>query len=181
VEIKHDNLLIRSARLEDADILTKWWNDGIVMAHAGFPLGLGTTIEKTILLIEENKHHISQICIILIDSIKIGELNYRIKNDEAEIGIKICETAYQNQGYGTKILKMLISFLFEALKVNKIILDTNLKNERAQNTYLKLGFKKVRTNIDAWKDQLGNMQSSVDFEMTKLDYMNKEKNNHELY
>jgi RimJ/RimL family protein N-acetyltransferase len=176
VEIKQDNIFIRSASIEDAEILTKWWNDGSVMAHAGFPLGLNTTIEKTITQILENEHKISQRCIILIDFIKVGELNYNIIDHTAEIGIKICDATYQNQGYGKKILKMLISFLFDEISVEKIILDTNLKNLRAQNTYLKLGFRKLRTNIDAWKDQLGNLQSSVDFEMTKTDYLKRGEN-----
>ena len=54
---------------------------------------------------------------------------------------------------------------------NKIILDTNLKNERAQYVYEKLGFQKIRTNINAWKDQLGELQSSVDYEISKEEYV----------
>ena len=40
-------LTLRSAQSADAEILTEWWNDGGVMAHAGFPLGLGTSVEGT--------------------------------------------------------------------------------------------------------------------------------------
>jgi len=32
---------------------------------------------------------------------------------------------------------------------------------------LQLGFQKLRVNIDSWKDQLGNPQSSVDYELTE--------------
>jgi RimJ/RimL family protein N-acetyltransferase len=53
----------------------------------------------------------------------------------------------------------------------KIIIDTNLNNIRAQHVYEKLGFKKVRTNIDSWKNQLGDLQSSVDYELLKEDYL----------
>ena len=38
--IQHDNLVIRNATKEDAPNLGKWWRDGAVMAHAGFPNGL---------------------------------------------------------------------------------------------------------------------------------------------
>ena len=46
MHIQYDTLLIRDAVTADAQQLTAWWNDGAVMAHAGFPLGLGTTVEK---------------------------------------------------------------------------------------------------------------------------------------
>ena len=40
------DLCVRNAEMEDCAQLAKWWNDGSVMAHAGFPRGLGTTAEK---------------------------------------------------------------------------------------------------------------------------------------
>jgi hypothetical protein len=46
VMIVFENIKIRYATLEDAEILCRWWNDGAVMAHAGFPDGLNTTEEK---------------------------------------------------------------------------------------------------------------------------------------
>ena len=49
----------------------------------------------------------------------------------------------------------------------KIILDTNLRNERAQHVYEQLGFEKVRVRENSWKDQLGNWQSAVDYELTE--------------
>ena len=61
---------------------------------------------------------------------------------------------------------MLIGWLFDN-GFERIALDTNVKNIVAQRTYEGLGFKKVRTNIDAWKDQLGVLQSSIDYELIK--------------
>jgi hypothetical protein len=46
MELRQDNLLIRYATLNDAKILCNWWNDGKVMAHAGFPDGINTIEEK---------------------------------------------------------------------------------------------------------------------------------------
>ena len=60
---------------------------------------------------------------------------------------------------------MLISSLFRDLGFENIILDTNLKKERAQHVYEQLGFTKLRVNENAWKDQLGEWQSSVDYEL----------------
>jgi len=172
--LKNGNLVIRSAEVKDAVQLNTWWNDGAVMAHAGFPNGLGEALEDTIAGIKKNETYLSQRCIIEIDSVLVGEMSfYLLEGNTAEIGIKICETAYQNQGYGSKLIWMLITYLFEdealneKFRVHRIILDTNLKNERAQHVYEKLGFTRLRVNYGSWRNQLGVLQDSVDYEMTK--------------
>ena len=54
----------------------------------------------------------------------------------------------------------------------KMILDTNLKNERAQHVYeKKLGFRRVGIETDAWQDQLGEWNSIVNYEMSKADWL----------
>lgn len=176
IENIKDSLLIRSATLEDASILTKWWNDGTVMAHAGFPNGLNQSIEQTKEQIRNNDLRLSQQCIIEMEDKRIGEIFFGIGQEFAEIGIKICEIEYQNKGLGTKLIHMLIDFLFEDTNINnkvrikKIILDTNLKNIRAQHVYEKIGFTKVSVNYNSWKDQLGILQSSVNYELTREQY-----------
>ena len=169
MHIKYKNLTIRDAMAADAEQLTAWWNDGAVMAHAGFPNGLGINVEKVIaglgngrLVLEEGKR-------------LIGEANYRkVGEGIAEIGIKICETDCQNRGLGRVILSMLIAWLFEQ-GYEKIVLDTNLTNLRAQHVYESLGFQKLRVNIDSWTDQLGNKQSAVDYELTEDNFVDYRK------
>ena len=46
--IQYENLTIRQAEVDDAKQLAAWWNDGAVMAHAGFPNGLGTTEDEVV-------------------------------------------------------------------------------------------------------------------------------------
>lgn len=165
--LAQDNLTIRNATESDAQQLAAWWNDGSVMAHAGFPNGLGTTVEKVIAGIEKNteKHRLH---IIEENGVPIGEMNYRTTDSgAAEIGIKICIPSCQNRGLGKKLLRMFIDGLFNDLGYTEIILDTNLNNLRAQHVYESLGFEKVRVNIDSWTDQLGNKQSSVDYRLLK--------------
>ncbi len=162
--IKYINLSIRPATAADAAQLAAWWNDGEVMAHAGFPLGLGISeaevaaeLSDGSLIIEESGH-------------PIGECNFRPTGEcAAEIGIKICETSAQNRGLGKIILSLLIRRLFDS-GYNKIVLDTNLENLRAQHVYESLGFKKLRVNTNSWRDQLGRFQSSVDYELTEKNF-----------
>lgn len=163
--IQYKNLTVRQAEAADAKQLTAWWNDGAVMAHAGFPNGLGTTEEEVIEALENG------LMVIEESNRLIGECNYCSTADGvAKIGIKICESDCQNRGVGKKVLSMLIGWLFQN-GCSKIVLDTNLTNTRAQHVYESLGFRKVQTNIDSWKDRLGQLQSSVDYELLEKDFV----------
>lgn len=172
--LQYENLVIRNATKADALILGKWWRDGAVMAHAGFPNGLSITDEQIASRLTRDTDKTGRVLIIEANGIPIGEMNYRNKgNLTAEIGIKICNKSEQEKGYGSKLLSMLISSLFYDKGYEKIVLDTNLNNVRAQHVYEKLGFKKLRVNRDSWKDQLGRLQSSVDYELTKVNWMSR--------
>jgi RimJ/RimL family protein N-acetyltransferase len=166
--LKNDNLVLRHATDCDVQILCDWWSDGKVMAHAGFPNGVYTDFNELMEKIK-NENDFSRRLIIEIESNPVGEMNYVIENKIAEIGIKICDFSYQERGYGTKLIKMLSEYLFDEMKVQKIILDTNLNNTRAQHVYEKIGFKKVGVRTNAWKNQLGLFQSFVDYELKRED------------
>jgi len=173
MHIKNKSLNIRDAVQSDAAILCAWWNDGKVMAHAGFPKGLNTTVQEVTKQIMASNDQF-RLLIIEADGIPIGEMNYRLTGPEtAEMGIKICDFSFQGKGYGTILIQMLVKHLFEQLNMRRICLDTNLKNVRAQHVYEKCGFKKIRVNKDVWVDQLGVWQTSVDYELTKNDYLGK--------
>lgn len=168
MNLQYNQITIREAVHADAEQLCNWWNDGTVMAHAGFPNGLGTTKEAIIEKLESQE--IQNTCrhIIEYDGRSIGEMNYIRMNESAcEMGIKICEPDMQNKGIGKVVLSLFINGLFEQLGYATICLDTNLNNKRAQHVYEQLGFKKVRVNKDAWKNQLGELQSSVDYALTR--------------
>ena len=165
--IERKGILIRNAEKADATLLAAWWNDGRVMAHAGFPLGLGTNEERVAEQIARDSDKKGRHLILVYENKPIGEMNYRSADGRtAEIGIKICEAAYQEKGIGRIALSMLIGALFDA-GFQKVILDTNLLNARAQHVYEKLGFRKTGVRINAWQDQLGKWQSAVDYELTR--------------
>lgn len=181
MKTQRGSITIRSASSEDAVQLNTWWNDGSVMAHAGFPNGLGESLERTQELVALNKDRLSQRCIIEIDGIAVGECSYRIIDNEAELGFKICTPDYQNRGYGTQIVEMLIDFIFsdeainQVTKIDRVVLDTNLNNKRAQHVYEKIGFVQTGIRYDNWKDQLGRPQSSVDYALTREAFYNRLK------
>ena len=171
--VQKNNLIIRNATQEDASILCKWWNDGKIMAHAGFPKGINTSEEAIANSLLKDTDDTHRRLILEIDGVPVGEMNYRNKgNQTAEIGIKICDFSKHHQGNGKKFLSLLIQTLFEDLGYTKIVLDTNIKNTVAQNVYDILGFKIVSIKENSWKDQEGVLQTSIDYELHVHDFIN---------
>lgn len=179
MRLEQGKLCIKNAEQEDCRQLVSWWNDGAVMAHAGFPNGLGTNEEKVQKQIAADSDDTRRHLVIWYDGNRIGEMSYAnlgdsleetgedtIENRTADIGIKICNPTFQEKGLGKIVLSMLIRELFSR-GYTKIVLDTNLKNKRAQHVYERLGFQKVNIRMDAWTDQVGEKQSVVDYELTK--------------
>lgn len=82
MRIQHKNLTIRQAEVTDAKQLAAWWNDGAVMAHAGFPNGLGTTEEEVVkglrngLLVVEESDRL------------IGECNYHRQMELRKLALR---------------------------------------------------------------------------------------------
>lgn len=171
--LKYNNVTIRNATIHDAEQLAQWWNDGSIMAHAGFPNGTGQTKEDIANSLIKDSDDAHRRLIIEMNNVAIGEMNYRnVGNHTAEIGIKICDFSKQNKGVGKILLSMLINSLYSDFKYHRIILDTNAKNERAQHVYEQLGFKKLRVHENSWSNQIGELQSSIDYELYQDDFHN---------
>lgn len=166
MRLQFNELSIRPALPADAPQLVEWWNDGAVMAHAGFPLGLGTTIEK-----EAARLLAPGRLMLEYKNQPIGEMSWRDVGNAAEIGIKICQAPMQERGLGRVALSLLIGELFR-MGFPKIVLDTNLTNTRAQHVYEKLGFRRVAVRENCWTDQLGRLQSAVDYELIPENFIN---------
>ncbi len=162
----HQNeFTIRDALPADTPLLCRWWNDGKVMEHAGFPQGLGTSVEKITqkLLEPDNRTHL---LIIESEGLPIGEMNWRREeSDHAEIGIKICESDRQEKGFGSRLIAMLCRDLFANRGIARITLNTMLENQRAQHVYEKLGFVKTGVRENCWRDQTGRLRTAVDYQL----------------
>ena len=181
MKIREGEILLRDAVAADAPLLMSWWNDGAVMAHAGFPDGLGLSLEATVRNIRAFDGHQGKLFIIEIKGTPVGEANYRINNGSvAECGWKICEAAWQNKGYGTRLIRMLLGALFgeagtpSGVMIQKVIWDTNLLNARAQRVYEhKVGARKVAVRQNSFQNARGIWQSSVHYEMGREEFFSK--------
>ncbi len=162
-------LCIRQAAAADAPLLAAWWNDGRLMAHAGFPNGTGQTAEQIAQDLRTDPHSQRQRFILEQNHKPVGEMVcMRGDSRTAEIGIKICVEA-QNQGLGPRYLSMLCGWLFSQGH-ERIIVTTDWENHRAQHVYERLGFRRTAVLPDAFKDPQGILHTSVRYDLTPTDF-----------
>jgi RimJ/RimL family protein N-acetyltransferase len=62
-------------------------------------------------------------------------------NRDAWVGISIGERANWSQGYGSDAMRLLLRYAFVELNLARVSLNVFGYNERAQRSYLKVGFK----------------------------------------
>lgn len=165
--LSQHELTIRPAQPTDAAQLAAWWNDGAVMAHAGFPQGLGISVTEVEAQLRQNADGIQELFVVEENGRSIGEMNYRAASVSgvAEIGIKLCAADCQNRGLGKRLLRLLIAELFRR-GFTVIELTTAPENVRACHVYERLGFVRLRVERDCWTDQLGRPRSAVLYRLT---------------
>ncbi|MDU5998569.1 MAG: GNAT family N-acetyltransferase, partial [Finegoldia magna] len=73
---------------------------------------------------------------------------------------------------GKIILSLLISELFSK-GFEKIVLSTTVENKRARHVYEELGFFNTEIKENSWTDQLGNIRSSVMYELIEENFNNQ--------
>ncbi len=94
-------------------------------------------------------------CIIELNEKPIGYVQYYCENEKKELGVEnyeipygidvfIGEIEYQNQGIGSKSIKLLTKYLFEVKNADVILIDPQILNKRAIKCYEKCGFKAIK-------------------------------------
>lgn len=71
MNIKYHQLCIRNAEKRDCEQLAAWWNDGIVMDHAGVPNGLGTSAAEIKKQIADDRDETRRRLIIEYNNVRI--------------------------------------------------------------------------------------------------------------
>ncbi len=159
--LQQEDIIIRTVTDDDVFYLVKWWNDGCVMEHAGFYDGIDTTCQRVYCQIQDEMDEKEKLRLIIeINKNPVGEMVYKVQNNDVEIGIKICERNYQNHGYGQKILIMFFDELFSRGYKN-ILISTLKRNKRARYVYKKLGAKIQKIEYKSYKDSYGEMLDCI--------------------
>ncbi len=143
---------------EDYKCMYKWLNDPELLTWIEGP-NTSFTIKQIINKYQprtRGEHYVTP-CIIEYDNQPIGYVQYYplqiteieqygASSDDLQYGLDIYigESAYWNQGIGTKALKLLIQYLFTDVGARNLYIDPHIWNARTISSYQKCGFEKVK-------------------------------------
>ncbi|MBY9009738.1 MAG: GNAT family N-acetyltransferase [Candidatus Lokiarchaeota archaeon] len=129
------------------DLFLKWFNDPEITQYLIMYKPITRDWEEEwfdVLKQKENEVHFSILLLDQVDPEKIiGNCaihNINSKNRACSCGITIGEKEYQNKGYGTEAMEMLVEYCFNTLNMNRIELTVYEFNIRAYKSYQKVGF-----------------------------------------
>ena len=123
-------------------------------------------------------------CIIEFNNIPIGYIQFYEVNDNYDlseeqmsslankndkvmaIDIFIGEDRYRDKGIGSKVLKLLISALFEKYEADCILIDPKTNNPRAIACYKKCGFKECFV-VDQREEKDGVLYDNLIMKITR--------------
>lgn len=144
-KIKGDRLYLSPMNPDDKELYTKWMNDKAVSENLGSyfrMISLNSEekwIEKAVndynfaIVLRDDDRLIGNVSLMEVDNV----------NQTATLGIFIGENDDRNKGYGKEAIKLILNYGFNTLNLNNIMLSVYSFNERAFNTYKKIGFKKI--------------------------------------
>ncbi len=143
-----ERIVLREYRREDLEDIRKWVNDPDVVDFLSdifiYPNTINETEEYLNSVLSKTGIERGNFIIAHKDSEKyIGQIDL-LKVDWrsrfAEIGIVIGIKENWSKGYGYEAIKLLQSFVFNTLNLNKLQLHVHDYNERARACYRKCGF-----------------------------------------
>lgn len=146
---KYIDVTLREFEETDVPKKVEWINnhENNQFLHYDLPLKIDKTIEWF-----RNKDNTKRLdCIIEYEGVSvglIGLLQIDRTNMKAEYYITIGENCYKQKGIATKATKAILEYAFSELKLHKIYLTVDAKNEKAIRLYEKVGFKREGYFVD---------------------------------
>lgn len=151
-------LRLRTVQESDAQLLWEWANDPQVRAasFSSEPIPWEQHIQWFDAQVK-NPNCIIYIAINL-DNIPIGQIRYKIQDNQAVISISIASD-YRHQGYGSELIKLACDRLFQELKISQIHAYIKPDNQSSIRSFIKAGFAEIGT-IN-WPQSTGNNQLAM--------------------
>lgn len=136
---------IRSIRMEDTPLIVQWRNNPEVRSQFVFQKTFTPEIHENWMKTKVAAGEVHQFIIETTESGQpIGSVYLRdvdLVNRSAEYGIFIGSVDSMGKGYGTEAAKLLLDYAFQDLKLHRVFLRVFADNQRAINSYLKVGFQ----------------------------------------
>ena len=137
---KNDSILIRKFTQKDIPDKVQWINDEKNNRYLHYDLPL--SVEKTKVWFQ-NKSENRLDCVIEYEGIPvglIGLIGIDAQSRKAEFYISMGRDDFKRKGIATESTKLLLSYAFDVLNMNKIYLNVDEENIAACNLYEKIGF-----------------------------------------
>ena len=154
---RHDPMLrgtlvyLRPAERDDIPYFVSWLSDATTTRYIALRSPIGRAMEERWFDELLEKHGSDRWFFVicrLVDRRPVGSLDFHevdAINGSAGLGIIVGDPADTGHGYGSDALATLISFGFDELRLERIWLDVNEGNERAERLYERLGFVREAT------------------------------------
>lgn len=139
--------------IDDLEKYTEWMNNhktSIYLGNADMTLSL----EKEKQFLETLSKESNNFAIIskekdeLLGNCSLFDVNHI--HNTAKLGIFIGDEANRARGYGTEAIELLLSFGFNILNLNNIMLQVFSFNQNAISCYKKIGFKEFGRRTQAY-------------------------------
>jgi RimJ/RimL family protein N-acetyltransferase len=147
--LKGERITLGPVKKEYIESYLKWFNDPEITRYLSMFRPFTRMMEEDWIENLKNRDDTIVFAIILPDENNVEKLigNCGLhaidwKNRVAEVGITIGEKEYQSKGYGTEAMEMLLDYGFKTVNLNRIQLRVYEFNNRAINSYNKIGFVK---------------------------------------
>ncbi|MDQ3717330.1 MAG: GNAT family N-acetyltransferase [Actinomycetota bacterium] len=153
--LRGERVYLRPLESTDVELVHHWYEDVRVAALMGDPpMSLAARkarYEESVKAADPDVFRF--IICLLVDDRRIGRtdlFDLDRQNGSCAFGITLGEPESWGQGLGTDAVNALVDFAFGQLRMERIWLDTDAHNERAQAAYAKGGFTQEGRFRNAW-------------------------------
>ena len=141
-----EKIRLRKKTLADAVDNYAWQTDPELTQLDAAPLLTATFPRYLAIYLEELRHPSSKRHTFAIETLTgkhIGNCSYYDINEakgETQLGIMIGNRNYWDKGYGTEVVTLLLSRIFQKTNLTRVYLKTRVSNIRAQRCFQKCAF-----------------------------------------
>ena len=144
--IAHGSVYLRAAERDDIPRFVSWLNDYRTSRTLGLRAPLSIPLEEQWferMVASQGKDGYHFVACLVADGRPIGTISLMeldLFNGSAGLGISIGTEEDRNKGHGTDMLRALLGFAFDFLRLERIWLDVYRMNEGARRVYERVGF-----------------------------------------
>jgi RimJ/RimL family protein N-acetyltransferase len=144
--IAHGSVYLRAAERDDIPLFVRWFNDYRTSRTLGLRAPMSVAMEEQWFeraVADQGKTGYHFVACRLADDRPIGTtglFDLDLTNGNAGLGISIGDEDDRGRGHGTDILRALLTFAFDSLRLERVWLEVYDFNPRARRVYERVGF-----------------------------------------